>query len=60
MKIECRAQDLHATIDEAWEREATCPECAGALSEDGTRCWDCCASDYLEENGLIPTNDETA
>ena len=29
---------------------ATCPECEGTqLSEDGTQCLDCQASDYLEE-----------
>ena len=46
--------DLHTAIDAAWARklldEATCSECDGArLSEDGTICWDCQASDYLEE-----------
>ena len=52
MRIECKARDLHAAINDAWERErreVTCPECDGTrISEDG-RCWDCTASDYLEE-----------
>ena len=30
--------------------KATCPECDGSrLSEDRTICWDCQASDYIEE-----------
>jgi ribosomal protein L37AE/L43A len=54
MRIECKAQDLHDAIDAAWERERqepTCPECDGnaQLSEDGTICWSCQASDYLGE-----------
>ena len=50
MKIHCSIRDLAARIDEAWERKATCPECDSTrLSEDGTICWDCQASDYLEE-----------
>jgi hypothetical protein len=56
MRIECKARDLHAAINDAWERErpevtcpeVTCPECDSRLSEAG-RCWDCTASDYLEE-----------
>ena len=109
-RIECKAKDLHAAIEEAWARKqeegmeardvnctvcnrpdcepaahaawtefdaergiwiertseeffgdaissltkllavATCPECDGTqLSEDGTICFDCQASDYLEE-----------
>jgi ribosomal protein L37AE/L43A len=53
MRIECKARDLATAIDAAWQRErqeATCPECDGSrLSEDRTICWDCQASDYLEE-----------
>lgn len=48
MKLQCKARDLHDAIDAAWSRE--CPECGGTqLSEDGMRCWDCSAGDYLEE-----------
>ena len=51
IRVESTAKELHAAIDEAWERErqeATCPECDGSrLSEDRTICWDCQASDYL-------------
>jgi hypothetical protein len=53
IKGESKAKDLKTAIDAAWElerREATCPECGGTrLSEDGTICFDCQASDYLEE-----------
>jgi ribosomal protein L37AE/L43A len=54
MRIECKASELSARIDEAWHRERqepTCPECdsSARLSEDGTECYDCQASDYLEE-----------
>jgi ribosomal protein L37AE/L43A len=50
MRVQCRARELSARIDEAWERERqerTCPECEGNLSEDGTTCWNCQSSDYL-------------
>jgi hypothetical protein len=53
MRVKCKAQDLHAAINDAWERErreVTCPECDGSrLSEDETICFDCQARDYLEE-----------
>jgi len=52
MKVKCKAQDLHATIDAAWERErqeATCPECDGTNVSESGICWDCTASDYQEE-----------
>jgi hypothetical protein len=43
MRIECKATDLTAAIDEAWEKDRiTCPECEGQnLTEDQTRCFDC-------------------
>ena len=49
IKGETKAKELHAAIDEAWERarqEATCPECDSStnVSESGI-CWDCQASD---------------
>jgi DnaJ-class molecular chaperone len=52
IRVESTATELHAAITEAWERarqEATCPECDGTgVSESGI-CWDCQASDYLED-----------
>jgi len=56
MRIECRIADLHSAIDAEWQRnqeerqDPTCPECDGSrISEDGTICFDCQASDYQEE-----------
>ena len=51
IKLNCAARDLAIAIDQAWEQEhPTCPECDGSqLSEDGTECQACQASDYLEE-----------
>jgi len=53
IKLQTQARDLHAAINDAWDREhheATCPECDGTrLSEDETICFDCQASDYMEE-----------
>ena len=52
MRVKCKAQDLHAAINDAWERErreATCPECDGSRLSEAGRCWDCTARDYLEE-----------
>ena len=43
MRIECKATDLTAAIDEAWNQDrTTCPECEGQnLTEDQMRCRDC-------------------
>jgi hypothetical protein len=63
VRIESKAKNLPAAIDAAWEQEhPTCPECDGTLlSEDGTICWGCSASDYLQEARLRPgvSTDET-
>ena len=51
IRVESTAKELHATIDAAWERErqeATCPECDGTNVSESGICWDCTASDYLE------------
>ena len=42
MRIECKATDLTALIDEAWTQDRACPECEGQnLTEDQMRCRDC-------------------
>ena len=42
MRIECKATDLTAAIDEAWTQDRTCPECEGQnINHDQTRCFDC-------------------
>ena len=56
MRIECKATDLHALIDEAWDRKqipglskdemdedcTVCPECEGQnINDDQMRCRDC-------------------
>ena len=51
IRVESTAKELHAAIDAAWERErqeATCPECDGTNVSESGICWDCTASDYLE------------
>jgi hypothetical protein len=52
IKLSTTAQDLHDAIDAAWHRERrepTCPECDGSRISENGRCWNCTASDYLEE-----------
>jgi len=50
---------LEATRNDRWLSEKfgeeydvpQCPECEGTnLNEDGTACWNCNASDYLDRN----------
>jgi len=62
MRIESRIADLHAAIDAEWQRkqeerqDQTCPECecdGGQLSEEGTICRDCQATDYMEEEAVL-------
>ena len=55
MKVKCKASDLRAAVDDLWEQAhpQTCPECDGTNVSESGICWDCTASDYLEEERLI-------
>jgi len=59
VKFQCKAKDIHTALDNAFAPEPRpedgggqvpgCPECGeDNLAESGS-CWDCTATDYIEE-----------